>query len=102
MLASLGFWLLSLLVILAFMAIYNHEPRKSEPKKPTVIPRPVLVPRNVSYQPRRTVEQELAAIQAEYERKFALLDTAIPDPIHRQSAQRELYSRYLKRIESLM
>ena len=52
MLNFIGFWLLILVIVLAYMAIHKHEPKKSEQKHPHVIPRPMLATRKV-YQPPR-------------------------------------------------
>ena len=101
MLNFIGFWLLIMVIVLAYMTIHKHEPKKSEPKHPHVIPRPMLAPRKM-YQPPRSAEQELASLQADYQRKLAILERAISDPVDRQLAQRELYARYLRQIESMI
>jgi len=98
MLTTAGVWFLILFVVLAFMAIKNSEPKtrsmpKQQPIKPPVIPRPRPTHHN------QTHEQRLSSLQADYQRKLALLQRAIPDPVHRRLAEQELYARYLAQIK---
>lgn len=100
----IGVWIAILLIVLAFMAIRNYEPKSAstperQPIVPPVIPRPRPVQSQTLVEQSQTTEQQLARIQAEYQRKLALLQRAIPDPMHRRLAEQELYSQYLYRLK---
>lgn len=93
-----GVWLITLLIILAFMAIKNQDSKpKPEPQQRPFVP--PVIPRPRPTQPAQSPEQRFARLQADYQRKLSLLQHAIPDFAHRRLAEQELYSRYLNQIK---
>ncbi|MEZ6125772.1 MAG: hypothetical protein R3C49_21730 [Planctomycetaceae bacterium] len=78
MFTAAGFWLMSLLLVLGFMAIKNYEPKsKSTPERQPIVPS--VITRHRPVQQSHTPEQQLAR-SAEYQRKLSL-KLSVPLPI---------------------